>query len=144
MRKAAAARAEHAELWSWIQAFVGSKPLSSPTKPLEWIAWARRKLDSGWTADQVRSRIRQAWTEWLAAGFAQEATVESKSLTEGLQSVFRMANEGLPPATCAHAYRILAKQHPEASAMLNAYADAWDARGQTWLDDSTQPVAASG
>lgn len=48
-----------ASLNGWISAYLGDK--TTGPKIHEWCQWAAAKMVSGWSADQIRDHIREAW-----------------------------------------------------------------------------------
>jgi len=49
------------QLQTWISKYLQDK--TNPMKVIEWQGWAHRKVESGWTHEQVRNRIEAAWLE---------------------------------------------------------------------------------
>lgn len=122
----------NAEVCAWIQAFLTDKPLTSSRKVLEWQQWAIAKLSGGWSAEQVKDRIRTAWSEWVLGGNVDTEPMP-KDLVAALAETYQMAQDGLSPAQCAVMYRSLYNQYPNRPWLLNAARDL-ELMGDKWQE----------
>ena len=108
-----------------------------------WTTWATGRILSGWTADAVIDRFREAWKEHCRrTGRALVFTNANPALVREMDALYhRIMDDALTPERTAHELAIIAARH-DAPDIL-AMAERYRTYGEVWANALGEHDAAN-